>query len=351
LKAHIALTPGDGIGPEVVAEGRRVLEVVARKHGHSFEFSEQLIGGGSIDVHGTALTEGALAACRAADAVLLGAVGAPKYDDPNSKVRPEQGILALRKGLGVFANLRPVRVHPALVDASPLRPEKLAGVDVMVLRELTGGLYFGAKTREQVNGHVKVVDALEYHDFEIERILRLAFRLARARRRKVTSVDKANILDTSRLWRKCAIEIGKANPDVTLDHMLVDTAAMQLVANPARFDVLVTENMFGDILTDEAAVLVGSMGMLPSASLGEDGPGLYEPIHGSAPDIAGQGIANPVGTLLSVAMLLRHSLRLDAEAAAVEAAVDAAISEGCRTRDLGGSATTTQMTDEIIRRL
>jgi 3-isopropylmalate dehydrogenase len=351
LKADIVLLPGDGIGPEVVAEGRRVLEAAARRHGHTFAFAEQLIGGGSIDAHGTALTDAALAACQAADAVLLGAVGAPKYDDPNSKVRPEQGILSLRKGLGVFANLRPVRVHPALMDASPLRPEKLAGVDVLVLRELTGGLYFGAKTREQVNGHVKVVDALEYHDFEIERILQLAFRLARGRRKKVTSVDKANILDTSRLWRKCAIEIGSANPDVALDHMLVDTAAMQLIANPARFDVLVTENMFGDILTDEAAVLVGSMGMLPSASLGEGGPGLYEPIHGSAPDIAGQGIANPVGTILSVAMLLRHSFKLESEAAAVEAAVDAAIAEGCRTRDLGGALTTTQMTDEIIRRL
>ena len=351
MKAQIVLLPGDGIGAEVVAEGRRVLEAVARKYGHTFEFNAQLIGGGAIDAHGIALTDEALAACKAADAVLLGAVGAPKYDDPNSKVRPEQGILALRKGLGVFANLRPVRVHPALVDASPLRPEKLAGVDVLVLRELTGGLYFGAKSREQVNGHVKVVDALEYHDFEIERILQLAFRLARRRRRKVTSVDKANILDTSRLWRACAMEIGQANPDVALDHMLVDTAAMQLVANPARFDVLVTENMFGDILTDEAAVLVGSMGMLPSASLGAEGPGLYEPIHGSAPDIAGKGIANPVGTILSVAMMLRHSLKLEAEAAAVEAAVDAAITEGCRTRDLGGALTTTQMTDEIIRRL
>ncbi|MGQ0602968.1 MAG: 3-isopropylmalate dehydrogenase [Anaerolineales bacterium] len=351
MKSRIVLLPGDGIGPEVVAEGRRVLEVVARKYGHTVEFSEHLIGGCSIDAHGTALTDETLAACKASDAVLLGAVGAPKYDDPNSKVRPEQGILALRKGLGVFANLRPVRVHPVLVDASPLKPEKLAGVDVLVLRELTGGLYFGAKTREQVNGHVKVVDALEYHDFEIQRILQLAFRLARGRRKKVTSVDKANILDTSRLWRILAIDIGNANADVTLDHMLVDTAAMQLIANPARFDVLVTENMFGDILTDEAAVLVGSMGMLPSASLGEGGPGLYEPIHGSAPDIAGKGIANPIGTILSVALLLRHSLNLELEAAQVERAVDVAITEGCRTRDLGGALTTTQMTDEIIQRL
>ena len=267
------LLPGDGIGPEVVAEGRRVLEAVARAHGHTVEFEEQSIGGGSIDRHGTALTDEALAACQGCDAVLLGAVGAPKCDDPASKVRPEQGLLALRKGLGVFANLRPVKVHPALVDASPLKPEKLEGVDLLVLRELTGGLYFGRKTREELpGGHVKVTDALEYHDYEIRRILELAFRLARGRRGKVTSVDKANVLDTSRLWRQIAVEVGAANPDIALDHMLVDTAAMQLIANPARFDVVVTENMFGDILTDEAAVLAGSMGMLPSASLGDRRP-------------------------------------------------------------------------------
>jgi 3-isopropylmalate dehydrogenase len=345
------LLPGDGIGPEVVAEGRRVLEAVARAHGHTIEFDEQLIGGGSIDRHGVALTENALAACQACDAVLLGAVGAPKYDNPASNVRPEQGLLALRKGLGVFANLRPVKVHPALVDASPLKPDKLEGVDMLVLRELTGGLYFGSKTREELpGGGVKVTDAMEYHDYEIRRILELAFRLARGRRRKVTSVDKANVLDTSRLWRQIAGETGAANPDIALDHMLVDTAAMQLVANPGRFDVIVTENMFGDILTDEAAVLAGSMGMLPSASLGDGGPGLYEPIHGSAPDIAGKGVANPIGTILSVAMLLRHSLKLEREAAAIERAVERAISEGCRTRDLGGALSTTAMTDEIIRR-
>jgi 3-isopropylmalate dehydrogenase len=351
LNATITLLPGDGIGPEVVAEGRRILDVIGQKHGHTFEFAEHLIGGCSIDEHGTALTDEALAACRASHAVLLGAVGAPKYDDPANKVRPEQGILALRKGLGVFANLRPVRVHPALADASPLKPEKLKGVDVLVLRELTGGLYFGHKSREQVDGHLKVVDALEYHDYEIRRILELAFRLARGRRKKVTSVDKANILDTSRLWRQIAIEVGAANPDVALDHMLVDTAAMQLVANPARFDVLVTENMFGDILTDEAAVLAGSMGMLPSASLGGDGPGLYEPIHGSAPDIAGKGVANPLGTILSVAMLLRYSLKLEAEANSVEHAVDLAITDGGRTRDLGGELNTREMADEVIRRI
>jgi 3-isopropylmalate dehydrogenase len=352
VRATIVLLPGDGIGPEVVAEGRRVLEAVSRTHGHTVEFGEQLIGGRSIDRHGTALTDAALAACQAADAVLLGAVGAPQYDNPASKVRPEQGLLALRKGLGVFANLRPVKVHPSLADASPVKAEKLAGVDLLVLRELTGGLYFGRKTREELpGGHVKVTDAMEYHDYEIRRILELAFRLARARRRKVTSVDKANVLDTSRLWRQIATEIGAAQTDVALDHMLVDTAAMQLVANPGRFDVVVTENMFGDILTDEAAVLAGSMGMLPSASIGEGKPGLYEPIHGSAPDIAGQGIANPVGTILSVALLLRHSLGLEREAAAIEEAVDRAISEGCRTRDLGGQLTTSAMTDEIVSRL
>jgi 3-isopropylmalate dehydrogenase len=346
------LLPGDGIGVEVVAEGRRILEAVAGAHGHTFEFDEQSIGGGSIDRHGTALTDGALSRCRACDAVLLGAVGAPKYDDPSNKVRPEQGLLALRKGLGVFANLRPVKVHPALIDASPLKPDRLQGVDLLVLRELTGGLYFGRKTREELpGGGVRVTDALEYHDYEIRRILELAFRLARGRRRKVTSVDKANVLDTSRLWRHLATEVGSSNADIALDHMLVDTAAMQLVANPARFDVVVTENMFGDILTDEAAVLAGSMGMLPSASLGERGPGLYEPIHGSAPDIAGQGVANPVGTILSVALLLRHSLGLEHEAAAIERAVDRAITDGCRTRDLGGTLTTTSMADEIITRL
>ena len=351
MTARIVLLPGDGIGPEVVAEGRRILEIVAGKFGHAFEFDKQLIGGSSIDRHGVGLTDGALAACRASHAVLMGAVGAPKYDDPTSKVRPEQGLLALRKGLAVFANLRPVKVHPALIDASPLKPEKLEGVDLMVLRELTGGLYFGPKSREELpGGHVKVTDTLEYHDFEIRRIVELAFRLARGRRRKVTSVDKANVLDSSRLWRQIATEVGAANPDIALDHVLVDTAAMQLIANPARFDVVVTENMFGDILTDEAAVLAGSMGMLPSASLGNDGPGLYEPIHGSAPDIAGKGIANPIGTILSVALLLRHSLKLEKEAAAIEAAVDRAITDRCRTRDLGGTLTTRAMTDEIIAR-
>jgi 3-isopropylmalate dehydrogenase len=351
LTYRIALTPGDGIGPEVVAEAVRVLDTVAARRGHSFHYSEHLIGGCSIDRYGTALTDETLAECQAADAVLLGAVGGPKWDDPAAKVRPEQGILALRKGLKVFANLRPAKTHPALLDASPLKPERLKGVDVLVIRELTGGLYFGKKRRELVNGHTRVIDVLEYHDYEIERVLRLAFRLAQGRRQKVTSVDKANILESSRLWRQIAARIAAEHPTTAFDNMLVDTAAMRLVTSPARFDVLVTENMFGDILTDEASVLAGSMGMLPSASLGESGPGLYEPIHGSAPDIAGRGIANPIGTILSVALLLRYSLKLEAEAALIESAVDQAITDGCRTADLGGMLTTRQMTDAIIARL
>ncbi|HTP52752.1 MAG TPA: 3-isopropylmalate dehydrogenase [Anaeromyxobacteraceae bacterium] len=352
MNANIVVLPGDGIGPEVTAEAVRVLEQVGQAFGHQFRFQERLMGGCSIDRHGTALTDEVLAACQASDAVLLGAVGGPKWDDPQAKVRPEQGLLGLRKGLGVFANLRPVRVHPSLVDASPLKPDRLRGVDILVLRELTGGLYFGQpKGRSRRDGHECAVDTLEYQDFEVERVVALAFRLAQGRRRKVTSVDKANVLESSRLWRQVAQAVGKRHPDVALDHMLVDTAAMRLVQAPASFDVLVTENMFGDILTDEAAVLAGSMGMLPSASLGEKGPGLYEPIHGSAPDIAGKGIANPVGTVLSAALLLRHSLGLATEAAAIEAAVDRAVTDGCRTVDLGGRLGTRAMADEILRRV
>jgi 3-isopropylmalate dehydrogenase len=352
MEANIVLLPGDGIGPEVVGAAVRVLEAVARRGGHTFRFSQHLIGGCAIDACGTALTEETLKACQQADAVLLGAVGGPKWDDPTAPVRPEQGLLALRKGLGVFANLRPVKVHPRLVSASPLRPEKLAGVDLVVVRELTGGLYFGQpKGRSLVDGHRRAVDTLEYTDGEIERIVELAFRLAQSRRKKLASVDKAKVLESSRLWRQVTVEVSRRFPDVALEHVLVDTAAMRLVANPAAFDVMVTENMFGDILTDEAAVLVGSMGLLPSASLGSGGPGLYEPIHGSAPDIAGQGIANPCGTILSAALLLRHSLGLEAEAAAVERAVERALDDGALTRDLGGNLGTEAMTEEILRRL
>jgi 3-isopropylmalate dehydrogenase len=293
-----------------------------------------------------------LAACQSADAVLLGAVGGPKWDDPQSAIRPEQGLFALRKGLGVFANLRPVAVHPSLADASPIRPERIEGVDILVIRELTGGLYFGQpRGREIKDGVECAVDTLEYKDYEVRRIVELAFRLARARKKKVTSVDKANVLESSRMWRKITTEIGGANPDVTLEHMLVDTAAMRLVTSPATLDVIVTENLFGDILTDEASVLVGSMGMLPSASLSETRPGLYEPIHGSAPDIAGRGIANPLGIILSAAMCLRHSFGLEAEAKIVEKAAGDAISDGARTVDLGGSLSTREMADEVVGRI
>jgi len=352
LNFNITLLPGDGIGPEVVTEAVRVLEVIAHKCSHSFAYKEHLMGGCSIDRFGTSLTDETLADCQSADAVLFGAVGGPKWDDPNAKDRPERGLLALRKGLGVFANLRPVKVHPALIDASPLKPEKLKGVDILVLRELTGGLYFGQpKMREMKDGCERAVDTLEYYDYEIKRIVELAFELAKGRRKKVTSVDKANVLESSRLWRQVATQIGKEHPDITLEHQLVDSAAMKLITGPASMDVIVTENMFGDILTDEASVLAGSMGMLPSASLSEAGVGLYEPIHGSAPDIAGREIANPVGTILSAALMLRYSLKLEDEAVLMERAVDETITNGARTMDLGGMLTTRQMTDEIIKNL
>src|SRR5690349_10252236 len=315
LDFKITLLPGDGIGPEVVGEATKVLDVIANKYDHTIKFTERLMGGCSIDKFGSSLTDETLADCKSADAVLLGAVGGPKWDDPNAKDRPERGLLALRKGLGVFANLRPVKVHPSLIDSSPLKPEKLLGVDIIVVRELTGGLYFGQpKMREMKDGHERAVDTLEYYDYEVKRVMELAFTLAKGRKKKVTSVDKANVLESSRMWRQIATKVGAENVDVELEHMLVDTASMRLITGPAYMDVVVTENMFGDILTDEASVLAGSMGMLPSASLGESGVGLYEPIHGSAPDIAGRGIANPIGTILSTAMMLRHSLKLAEEA-------------------------------------
>jgi 3-isopropylmalate dehydrogenase len=352
VNASITVLPGDGIGPEVTAAAILVLQTIAAKFGHTFIFSSFLVGGCSIDKFGTALTDEALSACKSSDAVLLGAVGGPKWDNPTAQVRPEQGLLALRKGLGLFANLRPVKPYPALIDASPLKPELLEGVDLVVVRELTGGLYFGQpKGRFSENGKVRALDTMEYFDFEIKRIVELAFQLAGARHNRVTSVDKANVLESSRLWRQIATASSAKYPDVALDHMLVDTAAMRLVTSPRSFDVLVTENTFGDILTDEASILTGSMGMLPSASLGEGGPGLYEPIHGSAPDIAGKGIANPIGTILSAALLLRYSLKLEREAAGTEAAVEQAIADGCRTTDLGGKLGTQEMTKEITQRL
>ncbi len=332
---------GDGIGPEVTAAGLRVLAAVA-----DVDTEEHLFGGASIDAHGVAMTDEVLAACRSADAVLLGAVGGPKWDttDP-SRPRPEQGLLGMRKGLGLFANLRPVRAIPALHDASPLREERIAGTDLLVVRELTGGIYFGEKRREERFAS----DLCVYTVDEIERIVRIAFGAAR---RRVTSVDKANVLETSRLWREVVMRIhAEEFPGVELEHVLVDNASMQLVANPSRFDVIVTENMFGDILSDEAAMITGSIGMLPSASLGAGGPGMFEPVHGSAPDIAGAGIANPLAMFLSVALLLRHGLGREREAAAVESAVDRALADGLRTRDLGGEAGTADATAAVLAHL
>lgn len=354
MDAKIIVLPGDGIGPEVTTEAVRVLGAVAAKYGHRFDFAERLMGGASIDAHGTALTDAVLADCKAADAVLLGAVGGPKWDDPTGSVRPEQGLLALRKGLGLYANLRPVKPHPDLLDASPLKADRLAGVDMLVVRELTGGVYFGEpRLRETVDGQTRALDTMVYWDWEIERIARLAFEAARGRRKHLTSVDKANVLESSRLWRQTVTRVAADYPDVTLDHQLVDAAAMRLITSPAQFDVIVTSNLFGDILTDETSVLTGSMGNLPSASLSGDGPGMYEPIHGSAPDIAGEGIANPIGTILSAAMLLRHSLGLEAEAAAVEQAVTRTLNAGHRTMDLRreGALGTRAMGQQIVEAL
>ncbi len=351
MTAHIVMLPGDGIGPEIVASARRVLETIADRYGHAFEFDTQLIGGAAIDATANPLPDATVKACLAADAVLLGAVGGPKWDDPSAKVRPEQGLLGIRKSLKLFANLRPVKLFPELISASPLRPEVLRGVDLMVVRELTGGIYFGEPRFREAHGDgERAVDTLEYTTEEIVRVVRLAFEIAKTRRGKVTSVDKANVLESSRLWRHVATDVAKDFPEVTLEHQLVDSAAMRLVTDPSSFDVLVTENMFGDILSDEAAVLTGSLGMLPSASLGEGKRGLYEPIHGSAPDIAGKGIANPLGTILSAALLLRHSLGLSNEADAVDTAVTRCIAMGLRTADLDASqaCTTAEVTQAVV---
>ena len=335
MQALIAVLPGDGIGAEVTDEARRALQAVGRRFGHDFGFESGLLGGAAIDATGEPLPAATLALCRRADAVLMGAVGGPKWSDPNAKVRPEQGLLQLRKALGLFANLRPVVPHRAVLGASPIKPELLHGVDILVVRELTGGIYFGDKHRSET----EAVDVCRYTVTEIERVVRLAAGLARGRRGKLTSIDKANVLETSRLWRLIVERvIGADFPDLRLEHMLVDAAAMHLIKRPRDFDVIVTENMFGDILTDEASMLAGSLGMLPSASLGAAGRGgLYEPIHGSAPDIAGRGIANPYATILSAAMLLRHSLGLDAEARALEAAVSAVIDGGALPADIAAA--------------
>jgi len=347
MKITLAVLPGDGIGPEVTAAAIEVLRTVAGAAGHAIDAAEHAIGGSAIDATGEPLPQATLEACLAADAVLLGAVGGPKWSDPNARVRPEQGLLALRAALGVYANLRPLRVHPRLAALSPLKTERLHGVDLVFVRELTGGAYFGRKSREGDSA----LDECRYSSGEIERVVRRACALARTRRGRLTSVDKANVLETSRLWRSTAERVASGYPDVALEHQLVDSMAMLLLTRPAAYDVIVTENLFGDILTDEAAALAGSLGVSPSASLGDGRRGLYEPIHGSAPDIAGRGIANPIGAILSAALLLRHSLGLDDEAAAVEAAVDAVLDADELTADLGGSATTAEVTAAVIARL
>jgi 3-isopropylmalate dehydrogenase len=338
MKARIAVLGGDGIGPEVTSEAVRVLEAVAARFGHEFTFANALIGGAAIDASGSPLPPRTIDACRSSDAVLLGAVGGPKWSDPAARVRPEQGLLELRRTLGLFANLRPVKTQKEMLDASPLKPEVVDGTDILVVRELTGGIYFGRKTR---TAH-EAEDVCSYTTEEIERVTRTAARLAMARRRRIVSVDKANVLETSRLWRAVVERVITTEfPELALEHMLVDAAAMHLLRRPTSFDVLLTENMFGDILTDEASMLAGSLGLLPSASLGNGPVGLYEPIHGSAPDIAGRGTANPYGAILSAAMLLRHSLGLEAEAQAVERAVAAAVARGIRTADIAAAGATT----------
>ncbi len=342
MAPRVVLLPGDGIGPEITESAVAVLDAV----GADLQYDERVFGGASIDAHGTALTDETLEACKSADAVLLAAVGGPKWDttDPD-KPRPEQGLLGLRKGLGLFANLRPVKPLPALYDASPLKRELIEGTDLTVVRELTGGIYFGTKTRTAD----RASDDCVYTREEIERIARVAFQTARSR---VTSVDKANVLETSRLWREVVRDLHASEfPNIELEHLLVDNAAMKLIAAPRHFEVILTENMFGDILSDEAAMLTGSIGMLPSASLGGDGPGLFEPVHGSAPDIAGTGQANPLAMILSAALMLRHGLGMEAQAASVESAVERALADGLRTPDLGGTASTKEATQAVLKHL
>ncbi len=369
MKFSIAVMPGDGVGPEVTAEALKVLDAVSSRFGHVFDLSYGRVGGNAIDDFGTALPDETAAMSESTDAVLFGAVGGPKWDSPDAKTRPEDGMLALRKGMKVFANLRPVKVYPSLINSSPIKPHLLKGVDVLIVRELTGGLYFARpKRRWQTSRGRRGVDTLRYSEREIERILRVAFELARQRRKHLVSADKANVLESSRLWREIAVEMSKEYPDVEIEHILVDNLSMQLVTSPARFDVIVAENTFGDILSDEAAVLTGSLGMLPSASLaGFPAAGarrrsasastraLYEPIHGTAPDIAGQGIANPIGSILSMAMMLRYSFGLEEEALAVERSVEGVLAEGYRTPDIaadgGDLVKTVEMGDVIAGRV
>ncbi len=357
LTYRIAVFSGDGVGPEVMAQARRVLAAVGQRSGSRFVFEDLLIGGIAIDSYGTALRDEDVETARASDAILLGAVGGPNWDNPTSSVRPEQGLLKIRKSLGLYANLRPVTVHPSLMEASPIKADRLHGTDLVVVRELTGGLYFGEPSKQWIeNGERVAVDTLIYREHEVVRVVRLAFEMASNRKGKVTSVDKANVLSSSRLWRAIVTEISADFPNVTLEHILVDAMTMKLIQSPASYDVIVTENMFGDILTDEASVLSGSLGLLPSASIGAADAGgkvlaLYEPIHGTAPDIAGQGKANPAGMILSAAMLLRTSLGLDAQADDVERAVAETIDARIRTFDLGGTTSTVEFGDAVVARL
>ena len=351
MQKTICLLPGDGIGPEIVAEAVKVLRTVEKKFGHSFTMTEALLGGAAIDAVGVPLPDATVEACKAADAVFLGAVGGPKWDTIDPAIRPERGLLGIRKALGLFANLRPATLFPELAGACLLRPDISAkGLDLIVVRELTGGIYFGQPAGTEVRDGLRTgFNTMIYNEEEIARIGRVAFSTARKRRKKVCSVDKANVLAVSRVWREVMIEVGKEFPDVELTHLYVDNAAMQLVRDPSQFDVIVTGNLFGDILSDEASVITGSIGMLPSASLGTGNPGLFEPIHGSAPDIAGKGIANPMGTILSAAMLLRYSLHEEEAAKAIEAAVDKALADGYRTPDLWKEGFQKANTEEITK--
>ncbi|WP_374723867.1 3-isopropylmalate dehydrogenase [Calidifontibacillus erzurumensis] len=356
MQKKIAVLPGDGIGKEIVAGTVQVMQTIAEQFNHQFEFEYGRIGGEAIDVDGNPLPEETVSLCKNSDAILLGAVGGPKWDNNPPALRPEAGLLAIRKKMGLFANLRPVQAIPSLADASTLKKEVIDGVDLMIVRELTGGIYFGTPRERRIeNGKELVVDTLSYTNEEIERIIRKAFDLAMIRRKKVTSVDKANVLESSRVWREIANNVAKDYPEVELEHMLVDNAAMQLIRNPKQFDVIVTENMFGDILSDEASMLTGSLGMLASASLSADGPGLYEPVHGSAPDIAGQNKANPLATILSAAMMLKYSFNLIEEGNTIEEAVNQVLEQGYRTADIADGAkyvlTTTEMVEQVIRQI
>ncbi len=357
LQLRFVLLPGDGIGPEIVSQAHRVLQRVAERFGHQFDFSEHLIGGIAIDRTGDPLPSETLDACRSSSGVLLGAVGGPKWDDPNAKTRPEAGLLRIRKELGLFANLRPITTYDELLDASPLKRSIVEGTDILFFRELTGDIYFGPSSCEELpGGGQRATSTMVYETYEVERIFRLAAEAARGRRKKLTMVDKANVLEASRLWRRICARLAKEEyPDLQYDVILVDAMAMHLISKPRTFDVVVTSNMFGDILTDEASMLPGSLGMLPSASIGSQGPGLYEPIHGSAPDIAGKGVANPLATILAAAMMLRHSCGLISEAEAIESAVRRVLAAGHRTADIasagGSSLSTVEMTDRVIESL